>query len=186
MLDPVSASLIVGFSTILASGVTSSVVTYRLNRNKDQMIFMRGKAEQLFLAADEYEKMLGGQLVTFFPLLEGRIDYNQMLDLQIDHGSKPRERGGAETLEMLVEIYFPTTRAALRQLWLARDAFNSVAQEIKRTYQAEGHATHADLKAKLLAASGAVSEATKALKAAIVEAARRYAGVNQIVAPTRR
>ena len=140
---------------------------------------MRGKAEQLFLAADEFENELGGHLVSYFPLLNGRIDYNQMLDLHINQGSKPRVHGGAQTLKMLVEIYFPTTRGALAQLWKCRDALNSLEHEVKQTYVAEGDATHPDLKAKMLAASAAISEANKALKAAIVEAARRHAGVKQ-------
>lgn len=178
-MDPVSASLLVGFSTIVASGVTSSVVTYWLNRRKDQTIFLRGKAEQLFLAADEFEKHLGGHLISYFPLLDGRIDYNQMLDIHISDGSKAHVHGGAQTLEMLVEIYFPTTRGALAQLWKCRDALNSLEDLIKRTYRVEGHATDPDLKAKLLAASAAISEANTALKTAIVEAARRHAGVKQ-------
>lgn len=51
-----------------------------------------------------------GLLVCYFPLLDGRIDYNEMLDMQISQGAKPRERGGAETIGMLAELQFPTTR----------------------------------------------------------------------------
>ncbi len=178
-MNSVSISLLISFLTILLSGVTSSVVTYQLNFRKDQTIFLRGKAEQLFLAADEFEKEISSHLISYFPLLDGRIDYNQMLDLQIEQGSKPRAHGGAQTLEMLVEIYFPTTRGALAQLWNCRDMLNSLEHEIKRIYVAEGDATRPDLKTKILAASAAISEANKALKAAIIEAARRHAGINQ-------
>lgn len=178
-MDQVTATLVVGLLTIVGSGVVSSVVTYKLNRNKEQILFLRGKAEDLFLAADEYEKTLGGLLVTYFPLLDGRIDYNQMLDLQISQGSKPRERGGAETMEMLVEVYFPTTRAALVELWTAREKLNELTHRIKQTYQAEGHVTHPELKAEILEISATVTEALKALKGAIVIAARKTAGVRQ-------
>lgn len=178
-MDQVTATLVVGLSTIVASGVVSSVVTYKLNRNKEQMLFLRGKAEDLFLAADEYEKTLGGLLVTYYPLLDGRIDYNDMLDLQIKQGAKPRERGGAETMEMLVEVYFPTTRAALVDLWTAREKLNELTHRIRQTYQADGHVTHPEFKAEMLEVSATVTEALTALKGAIVTAARKTAGVRQ-------
>lgn len=178
-MDQVTATLVVGLSTVVASGLFSSVVTYNLNRNKEQMLFLRGKAEDLFLAADEYEKILGGLFVTYFPLLDGRIDYNEMLDLQISQGAKPRERGGAETMEMLVEVYFPTTRAALADLWTAREKLNDLTHRIKQAYQAEGHVTHPEFKKEILEASAMLTEALKALKRAIVAVARTRAGVRQ-------
>ena len=41
------------------------------------------------------------------------------------------------------------------------DALNSLEHEIKQKYVAEGDARHPDLKAKILAASAAINEATR-------------------------
>jgi hypothetical protein len=178
-MDAASVSLVVGLSTILASGVTSSLVTFRLNRNKDQTIFMREKAEQLYLSADAYGRVFGGHMVSYFPLLEGRIDWNQMLDIHIADGSKEREHGGAETMTMLVEIYFPSVRPALARVWDARAEFNDLTAKLKRHYKANGHVTEDHWKPAFLEVTKKLNDAISCLEKDIVVAARRYAGVKQ-------
>jgi len=88
-LDSIFVTLGLGIGTILASGVTSAVVTYRLNRRKERFEFLRGKAETLYLAVDQFVKVLGMHALTYYPVLKGEMDWNQMLDLQISSGSGP-------------------------------------------------------------------------------------------------
>jgi hypothetical protein len=175
-MDQTTATLVVGLATIAMSGVVSSVVTFRLGKSKEQQAFMRAKAEQLYLAADEYGKAFGGLLIRHLHLLNGRIDYNQMLDMQIADGKKDRKYGGAETLTMLVEIYFPSTRAALAQVWKARDAVSVVTAQIKKRYQEVGDAADPEHKALFVKAMAAVDMSIKALQAEIICAARHHAG----------
>lgn len=175
-MEQQTVTLILGLGTIAMSGVVSSIVTFRLSKSKEQQAFMRSKAEQLYLATDEFGKGFNSYFVGHFQLLNGRIDYNQMLDLQISAGSKERKYGGPETMTMLVEIYFPTTREALANVWSARDTVNSVAGRIKNHYLEFGDATDLDLKASFSAATQGVHQAIKELQHEIVQAARRHAG----------
>jgi hypothetical protein len=178
-MDPTTVTIIVGLATVLASGVTSSWVTYRLSRNHNQTIFLREKAEQLYLSADEFRKSFSGQIFTYFPLLEGRIDYNQMLDLQIAQGSETKRREGAETMTMIVEIYFPSIRPALADVWKARDAYGSITNEIKRAWQRDGDVSDGDWKAKFTVAAQNIDQRIQNLQTEIVAAARIHAGVKQ-------
>lgn len=178
-MDPATVSLVIGLCTILASGVTSSLVTFRLNKNKDQTIFMREKAEQLYLSADAYGRVFGGHMISYFPLLEGRIDWNQMLDIHISDGSKEKEHGGAETMTMLVEIYFPSVRPALARVWEARTEFNALTAKLKRHYKANGHVTEDYWKSAFMDVTKRLNDAISSLEKEIVAAARRYAGVKQ-------
>lgn len=176
-MDAPLISLIVGLSTVLASGVASSFVTYRLNRNSNQTIFLRQKAEELYLSADEFGKNFASQMLTYFPLLDGKIDYNQMLDMQIERGSKTHDHGGPETMTMLVEIYFPTCRPALEKVWEARTIFNDVTAGIKRAWQRSGRVNKAEWHPKFIAATHAINDSIEALQREIVAAARPHAGV---------
>jgi hypothetical protein len=178
-MDSGTVTLIFGLSTVLASGITSSVVTYRLNQNKDQTIFLREKAEQLYLAADEFGKDFSSHIVSYFPLLEGRIDYNQMLDMHIEQGSRDSRNGGVETMIMLAEIYFPSVRPALESVWRARSSFNDLTREIKETWIEQGSVSHGNLLSRFQAASLTLDRSIESLKDEIVAAARVHAGVKQ-------
>ncbi|MDB5375884.1 MAG: hypothetical protein JWR00_330 [Rubritepida sp.] len=176
MMDQTTVTLIVGLVTVAMSGVVSSIVTFRLGKSKEQQAFMRAKAEQLYLATDEYGKAFSGLFIGHLQLMNGRIDYNQMLDMQIADGQKDRKYGGAETMTMLVEIYFPNARAALAQVWKTRDTISTVTAQIKRYYQEAGDASDPELKARFVTAVGAVDQAIKALQIEIIRAARHHAG----------
>lgn len=178
-MDPTAITLGLGVGTILASGVTSSVVTYRLNRRKDRFEFMRIKAEALYLAADEYGDILGGHSLTYYPVIKGDIDWNQMLDLQIKSGSEKREHGGAKMMTMLVDIYFPTVRPALKQVFLARDSFNEFTHRMRGTYIRDGGLDPRMWMPELNNQTAEIDKLIKELQAAIVTAARSYAGVRQ-------
>lgn len=175
-MDQPTVTLIIGLGTIAMSGVVSSIVTSRLGKSKEQQAFMRSKAEQLYLATDEFGKGFNSYFVGHFQLLNGRIDYNQMLDMQISAGSKDRKYGGPETMTMLVEIYFPTTRDALANVWRARSSVNSVATRIKDHYREFGDATDPDLKVNFVDATNGVHQAIKELQHEIVQVARHHAG----------
>ena len=178
-MAPTAITLGLGVATILASGVTSSVVTYRLNRRKDQLEFMRTKAEALYLAADEYGDILGSHSLTYYPVIKGEIDWNQMLDLQIESGSERREHGGAKMMTMLVDIYFPTVRPALAQVFETRTGFNSFTHRMKRTYIQDGELDPRMWMPEMNGQTAEIDKAIKQLQAAIVVAARSYAGVRQ-------
>jgi hypothetical protein len=173
MVDSAAISLVVPLATVLASGVVSGVVTHRLNRNKEQTYFMRKKAEDLYLAADEFGRQMAIHMTGFLPLIDGRIDYNQMLDNQIRNPPK-KDHGGAETMEMLTRIYFPEIEPQLTELFTARTEFNKVTSAHKDAYRAE-EAELDDWRPLFVSAIRRFDAAEKALKAQIVTCGRRHA-----------
>ena len=160
-----------GLFTILASGVTSTIVTYRLNRSKDQFVFMREKAEALYLAADEYGKMLGGYTLNFLAVAESRLDWNQMQDLQNAHMAKERKHGGAEMMTMLVELYYPTLKPKLDALAEARKDFNKSTFEAKRAYRANGSLEPKQWMPVIMAKGDAIDRAVREFEQGIIAAA---------------
>lgn len=169
-----------GVGTILASGVMSAVVTSWLNRQKDQTQFLRTKAEALYLAADEFGRMLAVYTIRYYPLISGSTDWNQLNQDLAASGGQLREHGGAETVRMLTEIYFPSVRPAFKSLIDARTAFNTFTRELKREYERGGGVLDQRHWIALLdQKAGAVDDATEELKQAIVSAAQEYAGVKQ-------
>lgn len=166
-----------GLATILGSGVVSGYITHRLTRNQNQFVFLREKAEALYLAADEYGKRFGGQMVAYFPLLEGRYDYNDMLDKQNEFGSAPTEYGGAEVMTMIVEIYFPSVRPALLKLWDARTDFSKATAAIRALWMEQADVR--ELNSPFRRACLDLDKAIEHLKSEIVIAARAKSGVKQ-------
>lgn len=168
-----------GVLTVLGSGITSSVLTHRLSRRQSQTLFLREKAEKLYLAADEFGKSFAGHWLSYGPLFDGRYDYNAMLDQQIAAASRPIKYGGAETMTMLVEIYFPSARPALQSVWSARAEYNDITALIKAQWTHRGSVDARLYRPKLEAAGLKVDEAISAVKLRVVEAARLSSGVKQ-------
>lgn len=179
MADSTLLQLSLGLLTIVGSGLTSSWVTHRLNKNHNQTIFLRQKAETLYLAADEYGMAFAGNMVSYFPLLDGRYDYNAMLDQQNKSGDLNQENGGAKAMTMIVDIYFPTVRPALERVWEARDGFNEVTRMIRSAWIAAEHQGVSQLRSQFTQASLGFDEAINELKREIVLAARIQSGVKQ-------
>ena len=171
-MDSTVATLCVGLATVLTSGVASSIVTYRLNRDKEQVFFMRQKAEALYLAADEFGRSLSSHLISFFPVAQGKLDYNQMLDVQ---NARPpsKQNGGYETLVMLISIYFPEVEPELQALDAIRDRLGEVRSAHKQAY-VEGEGVDPVWVAAFAELGGKLDLVIKNLKVAIVHAARRY------------
>lgn len=175
-MDPTMVTLGLGIGTIVASGVTSAIVTYRLNRRKERFEFLRGKAETLYLAVDQFVKDLINHALVFYPVLKGEMDWNQMLDLQIENGSKLSKHEGAEVMEMLVELYFPTVRPALAELFKARDDFTSITHAMKRDYKTLGYVPAEKYGAAFQRAVELINEKGDRLQSVTITAARATVG----------
>lgn len=169
-------TLALGVGTILASGVTSAFVTSRLNRSKERFEFLRGKAETLYLAVDQFVKVLGQHALTYYPVLRGEMDWNQMLDLQIARGSDSGRHEGAEVMEMLVELYFPAVRPTLDELFAARDGFNRITHAMRRDYKRYGKVPVQEHGAAFQTAVELINERGDALQRAVVKTARATVG----------
>ena len=140
--------LTLGLLTIVASGVVSGVVTFRLNAGRDARRMRREKLEKLFIAHTGFLRQLEMHWYPYLEVMAGRILYNDALDI-ISKNSTNEDKH-FENLEMLVFIYFPELEPGLRQLTDIRNRAAQIIGTHKREYERVGpHPTpaHQDLRA---------------------------------------
>jgi hypothetical protein len=168
--------VLVSIATIALSGVVSALVTYRLNLRKDQDIFMRQKAEELYRSFDRYGHDLGVYFFNYFPLFNGLVDYNQHLDGEIKRGQETKNTKDAfSEVEMLTGIYFPKLGTNLKDYLAVRTELHDFTRLHKEAYKA-GSITDTKTEwsapfSKLLLRLGT---AEKAFKESIVAEAQKY------------
>lgn len=127
---------------------------------------MRKKAEELYLATDEFGRNFGTSIIPLLAVADGDLDWNQMRDMQIANPPK-RDYGGAETMEMLTRIYFSSAEPDLKKVFAARDELNVLQRAFKEAYQQDDHRDPRWRKV-LAGAAMDVERAIQALKAKVV------------------
>lgn len=181
-MDSTIVTALLGLATVLTSGVASSIVTYRLNKTKEQTFFMRQKAEALYLSADEFSKNFSSLLISYLPVARGEISYNQMLDMQIERG-KSKNSNAYETMIMLASIYFPEVLNEIDGLHKNRDKYNTIKQAHRTAYH-EGDGVGPEWEEAFRKVAFDTDDAIKKLLAAIIRAAEPYSGRRQRTAVT--
>jgi hypothetical protein len=171
--------LTIAFLTILMSGVVAAVVTYRLNTTREHVFFMRKKAEELYLAVDQYDRVLSSHFLPGYSLIKGELDWNQFNDLAIKHADKSHVDASLQMM-MLIQIYFPNIQPFLDKYSEQREALNSILWAHKREFKRGRDGTKFlkpfdDAMKKLILASDN-------LKKAIIAEARTFA-VTDMLSP---
>jgi len=130
--------ILISIATIALSGVVSALVTYKLNLRKDQDIFMRQKAEELYRSFDLYSHDLGMYFFHYFLLLKGLVDYNQHLDEEIKRGKEAKNTKNAlSEVELLTGIYFPALDEHLKNYFAVRTELHNFLRLHKEAYKAD-------------------------------------------------
>lgn len=171
-LIPMTTYLAV-IASALFGGIGSAFFSSWLSRRKDQTQLMREKAEQLYMAADEWCRDLGIYHFSFLPMLDCTIDYNQMLDMQKANATK-KKHGGLETVQMLVRLYYPEVRPQLEALIGAQATFNEIQHAHKAEYKVIGP-LGPEWKSRFMLAMHRANQTGEALTVAILDAADKYA-----------
>lgn len=178
-MTQIEATIAVGFVTVLMSGVVSSVVTYRLNRSKEHAFFMRQKAETLYIAIEQFMSMLNADIVRHVGVAQGKITYNELLDLEIkDLGD--RDHDAAKTMRMLVSIYFPDAEAALQALLSKRNKLAETRTAFKAAYLDGGGIVDLGWRDAFLLDGRQAGDAYSALLNEVVRVARRHADLGRL------
>ena len=98
-------ALITSLLTIVMSGVVSVVVSYKLTTNRDMASFLRQKAEELFIASEQYSRDMFGYMTYLLPLFKGEITYGEYYEKQAEISNDGSR--GHQKMMMLLSIYFP-------------------------------------------------------------------------------
>jgi hypothetical protein len=94
---------------------------------------LRDRGEELYELADKWLNKLAGYYLRRSFVMQGKLTYNQVLDLDIQEGREESVNFGRN--EMLIDVYFPTTRPAYDSVIAGRTELNKVAAAHKRAYE---------------------------------------------------
>jgi hypothetical protein len=130
----VTVQLVISVATIIGSGVVSAIVTFRLNKQREERNLRREKLEQLLLSVDRYVVNLANHFMIYERCAEGVYDLNAANDLFIKQGVD--ELRPFETSRMLTAIYFPDLQPNLDEIIKLRDIGSVAVSEFKEGYKA--------------------------------------------------
>ncbi|MGA2444752.1 MAG: hypothetical protein ABSG50_04880 [Opitutaceae bacterium] len=127
--------LFLGLLTIIGSGVVSAVVTYRLNASHSEREFKRGKAEELYMAADNFYKFLFASYAVWLQAMLGNCDYSTAFSEEGKILSKMEGLG--QRLEMLASLYFQSLVPEIKQLDALKSSLSQVRRDFERAREAK-------------------------------------------------
>lgn len=169
--------IVLGGILAFCGGAGVAYFTFRLNRDRSQIEHQRLKLEELFLAADAFEKTVSGNMIGYLPVIDGKLTWNQMLDIQIDKGSDV-PFGGRRTMEMLINIYFPDLIGVFESVIGKMERFNFLSSVMKEEYKETGMLSRDVWNDRITEAITEYGDAAKKLKNSIVNKARPLSGID--------
>jgi hypothetical protein len=158
------ARMVQSILTVVLSGVVAALVSFILSSKKETFLYKQKKAEDLFLAADRYIKILSGVIVLNVPYIKGKISEREVMDLLAKNHSQD-EKASHAVLWMLTRFYFPTIEPALEMFDKKRSAIMGIISA-RRTEPVEYKVFDA--------AWGEFNEASDALLDAIVAQGKEF------------
>ena len=170
-------NIIVGGFLAFCGGAAVAYLTFRLNRDKSQTEHLRLKLEELYLATDAFEKSVSGNMIGYLPVIDGKITWNQMLEIQIDKGGEI-PFGGRGTMEMLINIYFPDLVGPFERMVAKLESFNFLVNLMRAEYSETGTLSRDTWNERITSDIAEYSDAATTLRKSIVEAARPLSGLD--------
>ncbi len=95
---------------------------------------LRERGEELYRHLDRWLNAIAGYCIRLNSVMQGKLTYNQFLDLEIEDGKQERDFDFSR-IELLIDLDFSSLRAAYESLIGARTAMNRIASEHKRAYE---------------------------------------------------
>lgn len=109
-------------------------LTSRFDTKKRRQEMLRGRGEELYTLNEKWLNGLTGYFLRRASVMQGKLTYNEALDLEIAEGSRHQTHDFSR-LEMLIDVYFPATRPAYDRVTAGRATLNKIASEHKRAYE---------------------------------------------------
>src|ERR1700761_7460688 len=119
-------------------GITGALGGVYLN-NRHQSVqgrqdVLRQRGEELYSVVVDWLDGLFGSYMRRNLVMQGKITYNECLDQDIEWGKKRKTPPVTQRLEMLVDVYFPSTRPAYDEVLRCRSELNDIELAFKRRY----------------------------------------------------
>jgi hypothetical protein len=146
MADQCSTFLTAALSTLVGGimALLGVLLTNRSNESRLKLQFdlelrkqksdlHRSRGEELYELTDHWLKALAGYYLRRNAVMQGKLTYNQCFDLDVQELKKDPPKFGR--VEMLIDVYFPSTRSAYDKIIDCRTLLNKIAMEHERAYK---------------------------------------------------
>jgi hypothetical protein len=130
---------------------------------------LRERGEELYVLSEQWLNGLTGYYLRKTSVMQGKLTYNQCLDLEIADGKE--NPVNFSRIELLIDVYFPSARPDYEQITKGRDTLNLIAAEHKRAY-ATGDIDGTPYRRPFQQAMEAIHAAAPAFKNRLLESIR--------------
>jgi len=100
-------------------------------QKKRDLLLERG--EELYGLTDKWLNYLFEHTLNILSVMQGKLTYNQSLDLDIEAGKNISMNFAR--IQLLIDIYFPSSRKAYDSILKERDKINAIEATHKRAYR---------------------------------------------------
>lgn len=128
--------LIVSVTTIAMSGVVSAIVTYRLNKRRDERQLRRKKLEELYMAITTFKKAFDGRTVILHRWMTNHLTVDEAQSLQMEYVKKADN--SRVVAGMIIAIYFHELQIDLEQFDASQNGLNGVYEQFKAAHNRVG------------------------------------------------
>jgi hypothetical protein len=139
ILEAIPWAILIGPASVLFTLYLTNrfnVAQFMRQRNQDTQVrheaILRERTEELYVLLQEYRNLLGRTNISYLHVMEGKLDYNQALELVIQQNKDDIQ---FHRIQMLIDIYFPQHATAFAKLLDCRDEINDILAAHKRAYK---------------------------------------------------
>jgi hypothetical protein len=160
---------------VVVSYLTNRWTSQRLHQQwaheatKEKSNLLRSRGEELYAFLHHWLNALGNNYLGITSVMQGKLAYNEHLDMVIKSGVS--EKFDAGRMELIVQAYFPSLRQEYGSVMNARTQLNRIALEHKRAYQ-RGDIDGQRFVSPFVAAQKAVEAAGEVLKQKLLQELR--------------
>lgn len=134
--------MIATFTTLLAAllGGCLTIAGSALQRRNDHRVrkeqLLRERGEELYEITIRWINDLSSYAIRRMGVLQGKLTYNQCLDMDIAAGAKTDQR--RVRIELLIDVYFPSARDYYDRLIASRGKLHEIEAPFKARYELDG------------------------------------------------
>lgn len=111
--------------SLLGGGLVATIVTHYLSFSKEQIFFMRKKAEELYVAFERFDRSLTSYFLPAYDLLKGKITENQFQDIAVKNSNTAIADASIQ-MQMIIDVYFPLLKDSFEKYSKVREELNAL------------------------------------------------------------
>jgi len=129
-----------GVFTVLASGVFSAIVTYNLNKRRQDLEFRRTKLELCFDSAHRFINNLTTSNIPYVDALTNKYTWDEATDMIMNSQSE-NDRDHWLNIEKIINIYFPDLTPQLDRLIELKKLLWNCKESARKAYLGKSRLT---------------------------------------------